>query len=110
MTNDNDIRHGRHCIFLMHVHLQEELPEHPEEAPWRSDVAAQPLRRWPGGALSKLSSDALNNSRRHVKARGGLPSALSFTFLTGACTEGQAEKRIGAGGNSSGIADVACAG
>lgn len=21
MTNDNDIRHGRHCIFLMHVHL-----------------------------------------------------------------------------------------
>lgn len=21
MTNDNDIRQGRHCIFLMHVHL-----------------------------------------------------------------------------------------
>jgi putative transposase len=21
MTTDNDIRHGRHCIFLMHVHL-----------------------------------------------------------------------------------------
>jgi putative transposase len=21
MTNDNDIRHGRHCVFLMHVHL-----------------------------------------------------------------------------------------
>ncbi len=21
MSNDNDIRHGRHCIFLMHVHL-----------------------------------------------------------------------------------------
>src|SRR5260370_32356964 len=21
MTTDNDIRHGRHCVFLMHVHL-----------------------------------------------------------------------------------------
>ena len=21
MSNDNDIRHGRHCVFLMHVHL-----------------------------------------------------------------------------------------
>jgi putative transposase len=21
MTSDNDIRHGRHCVFLMHVHL-----------------------------------------------------------------------------------------
>src|SRR6202140_749947 len=21
MSTDNDIRHGRHCIFLMHVHL-----------------------------------------------------------------------------------------
>ena len=21
MTNDNDISHGRHCVFLMHVHL-----------------------------------------------------------------------------------------
>ena len=21
MTNANDIRHGRHCVFLMHVHL-----------------------------------------------------------------------------------------
>src|SRR5487761_2465479 len=21
MNNDNDIRHGRHCIFMMHVHL-----------------------------------------------------------------------------------------
>ena len=21
MSNDNDIRHGRHCVFLVHVHL-----------------------------------------------------------------------------------------
>lgn len=21
MTNDNDLRHGRHCVFKMHVHL-----------------------------------------------------------------------------------------
>ena len=21
MSNENDIRHGRHCVFLMHVHL-----------------------------------------------------------------------------------------
>ena len=21
MSNDNDIRHGRHCVFLIHVHL-----------------------------------------------------------------------------------------
>lgn len=21
MSNDNDIRHGRHCVFKMHVHL-----------------------------------------------------------------------------------------
>ncbi len=21
MSNDNDIRHGRHCVFLMHVYL-----------------------------------------------------------------------------------------
>src|SRR5690554_6681812 len=21
MSDDNDIRHGRHCVFLMHVHL-----------------------------------------------------------------------------------------
>lgn len=21
MCNENDIRHGRHCVFLMHVHL-----------------------------------------------------------------------------------------
>ena len=21
MTQDNDIRHGRHCVFQMHVHL-----------------------------------------------------------------------------------------
>jgi len=21
MSNDNDIRHGRHCVFLMHAHL-----------------------------------------------------------------------------------------
>ena len=21
MSNDNDIRHGRNCVFLMHVHL-----------------------------------------------------------------------------------------
>ena len=21
MSNDNDIRRGRHCVFLMHVHL-----------------------------------------------------------------------------------------
>ena len=21
MSNNNDIRHGRHCVFLMHVHL-----------------------------------------------------------------------------------------
>ena len=144
MTNDNDIRQGRHCIFLMQVNLvfvtkyrremftkailafwmsftplspacaltsrwhcwrstvrmipfnllanyppkvpapqsreqsescfqsddpQEELPEHPAEAMWRCAVAA-PLR--PGtcaAPLSKLSANALNNSRRRIKVK-----------------------------------------
>lgn len=51
----------------------------------------------PVAPLSKLSANALNNSRRRIKVKdkGGLPSALSFSDLSGTYTKDKVRPRNG---------------
>ena len=61
-------------------------------------VVAAPLHAGScSSTLSKLSVNALNNSRRRirVKGMGGLPSTLSLSDLTGVCTKDKIRSEIG---------------
>ena len=109
MTNDNDIRQGRRCIFLMCVYLvfvtkyRREMFTNAILDGLRSiftECASWPPRCVPVAAaalLSKLSVNALNNSRRRIRVKnmGGLPSTLSISDLPGACTKDKVRPGIG---------------
>jgi hypothetical protein len=84
MTNDNDIRHGRHCVFLMHVHLvfvtkyRREVPERFWMICALSSPASAPTsgRNW-SNSIRSWSSIPTGKYQAMVRgARGGTFTAI----------------------------------
>ena len=105
MGKNNDIRHGRHCVFKMHVHFV-------FVTKYRREVFTKEVIDYLRGIFAKVCTDfeaelvefdgeddhvhllvnyppkvsISNNSRRHTKkskTRTASPSALSFPALKG---------------------------